>query len=143
MNKWMTILYPKLLVEFVLHNWCQKWQLLSQWKHISLHVFIFWPFVLLQFFSLCFSLVLYLYSDYPFLLCVSFIKDIENELFFANDSSLYCDNHVVAADLSPITLWVSTPFRRGVLGTTLCDKVCRWFATGWWCSPPIKLTTTI
>jgi len=64
-------------------------------------------------FSLCFRFVLYLYSDYPFLTCVSFIKDIENELICADDTSLYCDNHVVAADslnedqcLSPITLWV-------------------------------------
>jgi hypothetical protein len=32
--------------------------------------------------------------------------------------------------LSPLTLWVRTPLRRGVLDTTLCDKVCRWLATG-------------
>ena len=34
---------------------------------------------------------------------------------------------------------------RGVLDTTLCDKVCQWLAAGWWFSfvlqfpPPIKL----
>ena len=32
---------------------------------------------------------------------------------------------------------------RGVLDTTLWDKVCQWLATGWWFPPPIKLTTTI
>ena len=29
--------------------------------------------------------------------------------------------------LSPLTLWVRTPLRRGVLDT-LCDKVCQWLA---------------
>ena len=38
--------------------------------------------------------------------------------------------------LSPQTLWVRTPLRRGVLDTKLCDKVClgltagRWFSLG-------------
>jgi hypothetical protein len=27
---------------------------------------------------------------------------------------------------SPLTFWVWIPFRRGVLDTTLCDKVCQW-----------------
>jgi hypothetical protein len=31
--------------------------------------------------------------------------------------------------LSPITLWVRIPLRRGVLDTTLCDKVCQWITT--------------
>ena len=42
--------------------------------------------------------------------------------------------------LTPLTLWVRTLFRRGVLPTTLCNKVCQWPATGRWFSPPIKLT---
>ena len=33
------------------------------------------------------------------------------------------------------TLWVRIPIRRGVLDTTLCDKVCQWLATGRWFSP--------
>jgi len=28
-----------------------------------------------------------------------------------------------------------SPFRRGVLDTTLCDKVCQWVAAGRWFSP--------
>jgi hypothetical protein len=32
---------------------------------------------------------------------------------------------------------------RGVLDTTLCDKVCLLFAAGRWFPPPIKLTATI
>jgi hypothetical protein len=37
--------------------------------------------------------------------------------------------------LSPLTLWVRTPFRRGRVLNTLCDKVCQWPATDWWFSP--------
>jgi hypothetical protein len=32
-------------------------------------------------------------------------------------------------------LWIRIPFRRGVLDTTLCDKICQWLATGRWFSP--------
>ena len=32
--------------------------------------------------------------------------------------------------LSPLTLWVQIPSRRGVLDTTLCDKVCQGLAVG-------------
>jgi len=32
----------------------------------------------------------------------------------------------------PLTLWVRTPLRWGVLDTTLCDKVCQLFAAGQW-----------
>ena len=50
---------------------------------------------------------------------------------------------------SSLTLWVRISLRRGVLDSTLCDKVCKWLATGWWfclatlVSPPIKLTANI
>jgi hypothetical protein len=37
--------------------------------------------------------------------------------------------------LSPLTLWVRIPLRRGVLNTTLCDKVCRWLSTVRWLIP--------
>ena len=48
-------------------------------------------------------------------------------------------------------LFMLTKFRswRGVIDTTLCDKVCQWLVTGQWSSPvlrfphPIKLTATI
>jgi hypothetical protein len=41
--------------------------------------------------------------------------------------------------LPQLTLWVRIPSRRGVLDTTLCDKVCQWLATGRWFSlgPPV------
>ena len=58
---------------------------------------------------------------------------------------IYMCNHC----LSPLKLWVLIQLRRGVLDTTVCDKVCQWFAAGQWFSPgtpvpsPIKLTATI
>jgi hypothetical protein len=36
--------------------------------------------------------------------------------------------------LSPLTLCVRIPLRRGVLDTTLCNKVCQWLAAGSWFS---------
>ena len=51
--------------------------------------------------------------------------------------------------LSPLALWVRTPFRRCVLDTTLYDKVCQWFAASrcffrvLWFTQPIKKTATI
>ena len=31
---------------------------------------------------------------------------------------------------------------RGVLDTTLCDKVCQWLATGWWFYPGTPVSST-
>ena len=44
-------------------------------------------------------------------------------------------NYLCNQCLSPHTLWVRIPPRRGVLDATLCDKVCQWLATGQWFSP--------
>ena len=44
--------------------------------------------------------------------------------------------------LSPLTLWVRTPLRRGVLDTTLCDKVCQLLAAGHWFSPGTPVSST-
>ena len=38
-------------------------------------------------------------------------------------------------------LWVRTPLTRGVLDTTLCDKVCQWFATGRCFSPATPVSS--
>jgi hypothetical protein len=43
--------------------------------------------------------------------------------------------------LLPLTLWVRTAFRRGVLDT-VCDKVCQWLAKGWWFSPGTLVSST-
>jgi hypothetical protein len=34
-----------------------------------------------------------------------------------------------------LMLWVRIPLRRGVLDTTLCDKIWKWLVTGRWFSP--------
>ena len=38
--------------------------------------------------------------------------------------------------------WVRIPLRRGVLDTTLCDKVCQWPAAGRWFSPGTPVSST-
>ena len=38
-------------------------------------------------------------------------------------------------------LWVRTPLTRGVLDTTLCDKVCQWLATGQCFSPATPVSS--
>jgi hypothetical protein len=44
--------------------------------------------------------------------------------------------------VSTLTLWVRVPFKRGVLDTTLCDKVCQWHGTGQWFSPGAPFSST-
>ena len=44
--------------------------------------------------------------------------------------------------LLPIMLWVRIPFRRGVLDTTLYDKVYQWLAAVRWFSPSIPVSST-
>jgi hypothetical protein len=44
--------------------------------------------------------------------------------------------------LSPLTLWVRTPLRRGVLDTTLCDKVRQLLGTGQWFSLYTPVSST-
>ena len=51
-------------------------------------------------------------------------------------------NYLCNQCLSPLTLWVRTPPRRGVLETTLCDQVCQWLVAGWWFSPGTPVSST-
>ena len=55
-------------------------------------------------------------------------------------SSIY--DYLCNQYISPLTLWVRIPLRRGVLNTTLCDKVSQWLAAGKWFSlgTPISFT---
>jgi hypothetical protein len=55
------------------------------------------------------------------------------------DSRIY--NYLCNHCLSPLTLWVWIPLRRGVLDTTLCDKVCQWLATCRWFPPRIPVSS--
>ena len=53
---------------------------------------------------------------------------------------IYC--YLCDQCLSPLTLRVRIPPRRGVLDTTLCDKACQWLATGRWFSPGTLVSST-
>ena len=44
-------------------------------------------------------------------------------------------NYMCNQCLSPLMLWGRISFRRGVLNTTLCDKVFQWLVAGQWFSP--------
>ena len=52
----------------------------------------------------------------------------------------YIYNYLCNQCISPLTLWVWIPLRRGVLDT--CDSVCQWLATGRWFSPGTPVTST-
>ena len=51
-------------------------------------------------------------------------------------------NYLFNQCLSLLTLWVLILFMRGVLDTTLCDKVCQWLTAGQWFSPGTPVTST-
>jgi len=51
-------------------------------------------------------------------------------------------NYLCNQCLSPLKLWVQTPFTERWLDTTLCDKVCQWLAEGWWFSPGTPVSST-
>ena len=51
-------------------------------------------------------------------------------------------NYLCNQCLSTLTLWVRIPLRQGIVDTILCDKVCQWFATGWWFSPGTSVSST-
>ena len=51
-------------------------------------------------------------------------------------------NYLCSQCLSPLTLWVWILLRRGVLNTTLCDKVSQGLVTGQWFSPGTPVSST-
>jgi hypothetical protein len=63
-------------------------------------------------------------------------------LFFLQGCRDRKSNYLCNQCLSPLTLWVPIPLRQGVLGTTTCDKVCQWLATGLWFSPSTPISST-
>ena len=66
-------------------------------------------------------------------------------MFFYGPSwsyGIWIYNYLCNQCLSPITLYVQMPFRRGVLDTTVYDKVCQWLAAGQWFSPGTPVSST-
>ena len=54
----------------------------------------------------------------------------------------WINNYLCNQCLSPLTLWVRIPFRRCVLDTALCVKMCRLLATSRWFSPGTQVFST-
>jgi hypothetical protein len=54
----------------------------------------------------------------------------------------WISNNLCNQCLSTLNMWVRIPLRRGVLDTTLYDKVCQWLATGRWYSPGTQASST-
>jgi hypothetical protein len=84
-----------------------------------------------------------------YVLCGSFYPNLTSGPLWWWLYGSWIYNYIWNQCLSPLTLWVRLLLRRGVLDTTLSDKVCQWLATGQWFfqvlrfPPPIKLTATI
>ena len=65
---------------------------------------------------------------FDYLLLSSLSKGVSRSCSY--DSWIY--NYLCNKCLSPLKLWVRILLRRGVLDTTLCDKVCQWLAACQW-----------
>ena len=63
----------------------------------------------------------------------------EIQIFFLHSVPIY--KYLCNQCLSPLTLWVQIPLSKGVVDTTLCDKVCQWLATGQWFSPGTSVSS--
>ena len=51
-------------------------------------------------------------------------------------------NYICYQCLPPLTLCIRIPLRRGVLDSTLCDKICEWLAAGRWFSPVTAVSSS-
>ena len=77
--------------------------------------------------------------NFNWLLNISFISRGPSWLW-SYGSWIY--NYLCNQCISPLTLWVRIPVRRGVLDTTLCDKVCQCLAAGQWFSLGTPVSST-
>jgi hypothetical protein len=79
--------------------------------------------------------------------CLSFRFKIERSFYLVRPSRSWSYgsciyNYLCNQYLSLLKLLVRIPPRRGVLDTTLSDKVCQWFAAGQWYSPGTTVFST-
>jgi len=85
--------------------------------------------------SICLILtLLYLFFEHTYSLCLRGRRGSERMAFG------FITTYVIST--YQLTLWVRIPFKRGLLDTTLCDKVCLWLATGRWFSPGTLISST-
>ena len=122
--------------------------LISLWhwfyNHINqacIHIGI-WETILIWPLITCLSIHYFnnIYLLYNLLQHLFMFIDFENESYINGRGRPCSDSIVVDLNypwnqcLSPLTLWVRIPSRRGVLDTTLCDQVCQGLAAGRWFS---------
>jgi hypothetical protein len=80
--------------------------------------------------------------------CINFFDILKNYLIHITMSSwswsygCWIYNYLCNQCLSPLTLWVRTPFMQGELDITLCDKVCQWIVAGQWFSLSYLVSST-
>ena len=68
---------------------------------------------------------------------------VTNDDTVCNQTDLSIANNIIfCLRWSPLTLWVWIPLKRGVLDTTLWDKVCQWLAAGQRFSPGTPVSST-
>ena len=130
--------------EFVYNSFVKPWtKYLFCWTKAELFVFLFlffWPLYCLSFVELRLLITPLLSSN-----CSYVKQQTSNHSFspknsfplrlgpsWSYDSWIY--NYICNQCISPLTLWVRISRRRGVLDTTLCDKVCQCLATDRWFS---------
>jgi hypothetical protein len=72
--------------------------------------------------------------SYSFWLIFWYLQTFSSNSYSFTNTCAICANHHQSCEFEPCS-W------RGVLDTTLCDKVRQWFATGWWFSLGIPLSS--
>ena len=98
--------------------------------------------------SSCLAGPVNLYNNSPYwpvhciIFCLSFVLLMRWRPSWSWSYSNWIYNYLCNQYLSPLTLWVRIPLRRGVLDTTLCDKVCQWRVAGWWFSQGTPVSST-
>ena len=70
------------------------------------------------------------------------MRNLSNGPLLSSSYGSWICNYLCKQCLSPLTLWVRIPFRRGVLDTALCDKVCQLVAAYRWLSPGTPVSST-
>jgi hypothetical protein len=81
------------------------------------------------------------HNKYAFIITLTFLQFLTGPSWsWSYGSWIY--NYLCNQCISPLKMWVKIPLRKSVLDTTLCDKICQWFATGRWFSPGPPVSST-
>ena len=86
--------------------------------------------------------ILILVIDFHWLVCIKLTRFYFYRGCRCRDPMIYGFTTTLQSVRILLTLWVWIPLRRGVLDTTLCDKVCQWLVAGWWFSPGTPISST-